>query len=297
MLEFRDITISDKDKINTALKKSDFMGCEYSFANNMAWRRLSDSKISFYKDFYIVCAFNTDDGIPSFSFPAGEGNYIELFGELKKISDSLGKPLRFWGVTDKILDMLNELLPGQFDSEFDRDSSDYIYKTSDLIQLPGKKFHAKRNHLARFREHNYTFSEITENDFDDCITFCTTAYNNKVSSNEHSLVAEQFAINTYFSYFNELDLKGGIIRIDGKTAAVSIGEKLNSNTFCVHIEKGDTSFNGIYAGINNCFTEKFASDCEFINREEDLGIDGLRKSKLSYHPHFILNKHIVTFKI
>ncbi|MCD7810489.1 MAG: phosphatidylglycerol lysyltransferase domain-containing protein [Ruminococcus sp.] len=296
MLEFRDIDISDKDKINNALKKSDFMGCEYSFANNMAWKRLSDSKIAFFKDFYISCAFTTEDNIPTFVFPAGEGDYRELFAELRKYSESCGCPLRLSGVTENLLALLNELFPSQFVSELDRDGSDYIYKSNDLIELTGKKYHGKRNHLSRFNKLDYFFSPITENDFDDCISFSTEAYNSKTSENTHSFIAEQYAINTYFTYFNELGLKGGIIRIDGKPAAVTIGEGLNSNTFCVHIEKGDTSYEGIYAGINNCFAKAFASDYEYINREEDLGIEGLRKSKLSYHPVFLLKKYIVTFK-
>lgn len=296
MLEFRDIDISDKNKINSALRKSDFMGCEYSFANNMAWKRLSDSKIAFFKDFYLSCAFSTEDDIPSFVFPSGEGDYRELFSEMRSFSDSLGKPLRICGVTDNSLPLFEELFPQQYTAELDRDGCDYIYYSSDLINLSGKKYHGKRNHLAKFNKLDYEFAAITEKDFDDCILFSTETYNSKFDGNDHSYIAEQFAINTYFSYFNELGLKGGIIRVDGKVAAVTIGEQLNSDTFCVHIEKADTCYNGIYAGINNCFAKKYASDLTYINREEDLGLDGLRKSKLSYHPAFLLNKYIITFK-
>lgn len=296
MLEFRDIEITDKKRINSALAQSDFMGCEYSFANNMAWKRLSDSKISFYKDFYICGAFGSGDGVPHFIFPAGKGDYRDVFGELRRFTDSIGKPLILTGVTEKPLALLNEFFPDAFTCEFDRDSSDYIYNSSDLIQLRGKKYHAKRNHLARFSEYDYIYSPVSEKDFDDCISFCTMTYNSKEGYNDHSFVAEQYAINTYFTYFNELDLKGGIIRINGQTAAVTIGEKLCSDTFCVHIEKADTNFNGIYAGINQRFAETEASEFKFLNREEDLGIDGLRKAKLSYQPAFLLKKHIVTFK-
>lgn len=296
MLEFRDIDISDKNKINSALKKSDFMGCEYSFANNMAWKRLSDSKITFYKDFYITCAFSTEDDIPSFTFPSGEGDYKELFSEMRRFSETQGKPLRICGVTDKLLPLFDELFSKQYEAILDRDSCDYIYYSSDLINLRGKKYHGKRNHLARFKELDYEFSPITEKDFDDCITFSTETYNSKSDGSDHSYVAEQYAINTYFSYFEELGLRGGVIRLDGKVAAVTIGEQLNSDTFCVHIEKADTSYNGIYAGINNLFACEYASGLTYINREEDLGIEGLRKSKLSYHPVFLLNKYTITFK-
>lgn len=296
MLEFRDIDISDRKKIKSILKISDFRGCEYSFANNLAWKRLADSKISFYKNFYISCALNTDDNIPTFTFPAGEGCYKELFSELKKYTDNLGKPLRISGVTENLIPLFHELFPEMFTSLHDRDSSDYIYNSFDLINLAGKKYHSKRNHLSRFMEYNFTFSPIADKDIDDCIAFSTVNYNSRAGENEHSLVAEQYAINTFFTYYNELDLKGGIIRIDGKPAAVTIGERLNSDTFCVHVEKADISYNGIYAAINNLFSKEFAADFKYINREEDMGIEGLRKSKLSYKPAFLQNKYIITFK-
>lgn len=296
MLEFREISLSDRERICNALRVSDFRGCEYTFANNLAWRRLAGSKISFYKDFYICCAFDTDDGHPHFIFPAGSGDIREMISVLKQFAESNGSPLIFTGVTKSVLDLLYELFPDQFTVIPDRDSSDYIYRSSDLIGLPGKKYHQKRNHLARFNELPYEYSPVTEKDIDDCIYFCAQTYNSKYHLNSSSMVAEQFAINTYLSFFDELGLSGGIIRIDGKTAAVTIGERLNSDTFCVHIEKADISYNGIYAAVNNCFAKSAAADFEYINREEDMGIEGLRSSKLSYHPAFLLEKNIVTFK-
>lgn len=294
MLEFRDITMNDKERITAALRESDFMGCEYSFANNMAWKRLAGSKISFYKNFYICCAFETEDGAPHFIFPSGNGDYREVIAEMKLFSAAMGKPLILAGVTEKTLPLLDELFHGEFTTEYDRNGSDYIYLTSDLAELKGKKYHSKRNHLAKLE--NYTYSPVSEKDFDDCICFCTRSYNSRSDAADHSFVAEQYAINTYFSYFEELGLSGGIIRINGEIAAVTLGERLNSETFCVHIEKADTAFPGIYAGINKLFAENGAKDLKYINREEDLGIEGLRKSKLSYHPAFLLNKYIVTFK-
>ena len=87
-----------------------------------------------------------------------------------------------------------------------------------------------------------------------------------------------------------------MIRIDGRIAAFTIGDRLNNDTFCVHIEKADTGFSGIYTGINNCFAKAAAADYRYINREEDLGIEGLRRSKRSYHPAFLLKKYTVIFK-
>ena len=295
MLEFRDIDIKDKDKINKALRISDLRGCEYSFANNMAWKRLGDSKIAFYKDFYLCAAFM--GGQPRFVFPSGCGDYRELFSEMKEFSESMGSPLIITGVTNEQLAMLDELFPQQFAYTADRDGWDYIYNSHDLIGLKGRKYHGKRNHLAAFNKSGAEFSVMSEKDFDDCITFGAVTYNNKVEVSDHSMVAEQYAINTYFNYFHELGLKGGVIRCDGQVTAFTIGEGLNSDTFCIHIEKADTHYNnGIYAGINNCFAKAAAADYKYINREEDMGIDGLRQANLSYHPAFLLEKHEVIFK-
>lgn len=297
MLQFREITLRDREKTNAALRISDNRGCEYSFANNMAWRRLSDSRICFFKDFYIVCSFGDKDGIPSFAFPAGAGDLRELFGEMKNFCRDLDVPLRLWGVTEEKLSLLNELFPGEFSAEYDRDSSDYIYDRQELAELKGRKFHSKRNHLARFQKLDYVYSPITENDFDDCICFITNNYNAAGNSSDHSAVAEQFAVNTYFNHFYDLELCGGVIKVDGAVAAVTIGERLNSDTFCVHIEKADRQFEGIYAGINNLFVKNCTEGFRYINREEDLGAEGLRKAKLSYNPVFLLDKYTVTFRL
>lgn len=295
MLEFRDISISDKTRADTALKESDFRGCEYSFANNLAWRRLADTKMTFYKDFYLLCAF---DGGPEpyFTFPAGSGSYSEIIGEMKKYAESNGSPLIIGGVTRELLPLFSELFPDMYTAVPERDSFDYIYNSGDLIDLPGRKFHSKRNHLARFRELDCQFSLITEKDFDDCIVFITDTYNKRSGSADRSSIAEQFAVNTFFSFFDTLGLQGGIIRRDGRVIAVTIGEQLCSDTYCVHIEKADTAYNGIYAGINNCFAQACMSSFKYVNREEDMGLEGLRRSKSSYNPAFLLEKYTVTFK-
>ena len=198
MLGFREININDKERITKALEYSQFMGCEYNFANNMAWRRLGDSKIAFYKDFYICCSFRSDDGTPRFFLPSGEGSYYDVICEMMRYSYSLGKPLKIMGITEASLKMMNELFPDRFTVDTDDGDWDYIYNSADLVELPGRRYHGKRNHLARFNELNAEYSMITEKDFDDCITFSTLKYNDR-SVHDHSFLAEQFAINTYFN--------------------------------------------------------------------------------------------------
>lgn len=295
MLEFRVIELSDKEWIKQLLGMSDYRGCEYCFANNFAWRRLYETKITRYKDFYIPCSFA--EGSPFFIFPSGGGDIREAIAEMKRFAEERNSPLVIGSITPVIQDMLTELYGSDaFTVTEDEDAGDYIYNASDLISLAGKKYHSKRNHLKKFCELNYEYTPLTEKDFDDCISFSTQFYLNSNGYDTRSSVSEQFAINAYFSYFNELELSGGVIRVDGRIAAFTIAEKINSDTLGIHIEKADTSFEGSYAAINNFHAKDAAGGYTYINREEDLGLEGLRRAKRSYYPAFILKKNIVTFK-
>ncbi len=289
MFDFYEISINDKDWINRLLAKSGFMGCEYSFANNMAWRRLNDSLICRYKDFYILKS--ETENFMSFTFPAGEGDYEELFKALVNYSRNSGKKTVITGITSVGIEILKSIYGSKIKFELCKDYSDYIYLSSDLIELKGKKYHKKRNHLAKIDRYNWGFHPMTENDFDECTEFSAKTYNNKKGYDDHSAVVEQYAIHTYFTYFKELGLKGGVITVDGRVKAFTIGEQLNSDTFCVHIEKADPEIDGLYAAINREFASYAAANVKYINREEDLGIDGLRRAKRSYYPIFILEKY------
>jgi hypothetical protein len=292
MLEFREITLEDRPRIQKALAASDFRGCEYNFANNLAWRKGSNSKIAFYKDFYICAA--TD---PAFSCvnPAGEGDRKELINVLKKHADSLGQTLCITGVLEEQLAFFDENFHDEYTVSTNEDYYDYVYETADFQEFPGKKYHGKRNHLSRFlKSYNYSYEKLSEKDFDACIAFAAKQYDEKGDFDSGSAVVEQFAINTFFENFDYLEEQGGIIKIDGEIVAFSMGDRLNSDTFDVHVEKADTSFHGAYTAIASCFSKDVQTT--YLNREEDLGIEGLRKSKQSYYPVFQIKKHRLCFK-
>ncbi len=295
MLEFREITLADRPWITDCLQRSNERGCEYSFANNMAWRRLQDSKIAEYRGFYLCCAFNTQDGAPSFIYPAGEGDHHEILLEMRRFSESLGKPLHIWNVSPDRLAWLQAQYGDTFEVTPHRDSWDYVYRSEDLANLAGRRYHQKRNFLHRFAQYDAQIRPMTEADFDDCIAFAAAQYNEKLEG-DASGISEQFAIDTYFRHFQELALEGMVVRANGRLIAFSIGEPLNSDTFCVHIEKADTAFQGVYAAVNQGFAARIAPRFPYINREEDLGIEGLRKAKKSYHPCFMVEKYGVLFR-
>lgn len=297
MLTFRTLSLSDRAWVNKALQTSDFQGCEYSFANNLAWRRAADTRIARYDDFYISCSFDTEDGIPMFYFPAGSGDDAAVFREMKQTAEAMGKPLCIGGVTAETLPRLQAYAAGSFQCIPYPDGFDYIYETASLIQLTGKKYHKKRNHLHQFyqRYQNIQFSEMTPQDMEECITMSVQSYNEKQGYTDASSVAEQFAINTYFMNFEALGLCGGVLRVDGQLVGFSIGEPLNRDTFCTHIEKADIRYAGAYTALTQAFTEHFAADFRYINREEDLGIEGLRQAKQSYYPVKLLEKYRCIF--
>lgn len=294
MLEFRNIQISDKNWINELLAKSDFQGCEYSFANNMAWRRLSDSVITRYKDFYIVGSVDCDE--PFFTYPAGEGDIFELIDELKKFLKPYGKKLVISSVSKENVEVFKKKFGNKILVEGDEGHFDYIYNAQDLKNMSGKKFHSKRNHIKHFKENNeWEFVPLTEDLFDDCIEFAVNSYNLNKDYDDFSAVCEQFAIHTFFENFKEFGLTGGVLFANKKMVGFTIGEKINSDTFVVHIEKAKGDIQGAYPTLCNEFAKTLGDDIKFINREEDLGIEGLRKSKRSYNPAYLLEKHVVTF--
>lgn len=302
MLKFREIQLNDKTWIDKCLKVSDFRGCEYSFANNLAWRRLSDTVICNHNGFYISCSFD-EKRKPVFTFPAGarcdrEGieKYKALFQNLKEYAQSVHSELKISSVNSEHLKWMQEFYGDEITVSTNRDSFDYIYKTENLIELKGKKYHGKRNHIKRFKDNNWSFEILTSKAFDECAAFAADFYNDNKSYDDYSAVVEQFVIHTFFADFEYLGLKGGVLRKDGEIVGFTIGEQLNSDTFVVHIEKAKSEIQGAYPVICNEFLKACAFGLEYVNREEDLGIEGLRRSKLSYHPEFLLEKYTVTFK-
>ncbi len=293
MFDFRTIELADQQWIENCLKESDFMGAEYSFVNNFAWQRFYEIKICRYKDFYILCY--TKNGL-EFNLPAGKGDYALLIKEMRKYAKENGTNLIINAVSDENLSIFEENFAGEFEVRFNEASCDYIYKVENLAKLEGKKYAKKRNHLKKIQNYNYSFEAMSEKDFDDCQAFAAELYNNDVSTDEiTSKVVEQLVINTLFTNFRQLKLYGGVLRVDGKVEAFTIASRLNSNTIDVHIEKANTEILGAYPAINNEFMKLVQDEFFYANREEDLGLEGLRKSKKSYYPEMLLRKNTIVF--
>ncbi|MBD3215545.1 MAG: DUF2156 domain-containing protein [Candidatus Lokiarchaeota archaeon] len=177
----------------------------------------------------------------------------------------------------------------------DRVNWDYVYDKEDLIALEGNKYRSKRRLLEKFLEqYDYEFHLVSEEWIDKCRSlqnkWCII---NECQSNE-DLEQEQIAIDRFMDHYAALDYNGGLLLVDGKPAGYTFGEMLNEDTNVIHIEKAHTYYEGSYQAINNMFLQKCCEEnANFVNREQDLGVPGLRKAKQSYHPKYMVKKYVV----
>lgn len=291
MINFKNIELSDRAWINEQLKKSDFQSCDYSFANNFIWQKPYGVRFADINGFY--CLRNSY----SYTYPAGDGDIKPVIEEL--ISDSAERGDRFIlrGITTESKTELERIFPGKFDFSLNRADSDYIYSAEKLITLSGRKLHGKRNHIARFKERfDWVYEDIDTGNMDECRDMCRQWYKIYSPEKDESINEEAMAVKAAFDNYSALGLKGGLIRADGKVIAFTVGEPLNSDTFVMHIEKAFADIQGAYPIINQQFAEHNFDGFTYVNREEDMGDEGLRKAKTSYYPEIILDKYTAVLK-
>jgi len=196
-------------------------------------------------------------------------------------------------------DYLNFLLrAGKYNIRYEevRNSFDYVYNTKDLIDLSGRKYHAKKNHYNAFvKKHNIEYKRYNSEMYDQCIEFCSNVVKQRTKDNEKVYHSEMKSIINAFDAYDLLNLICSLIIIDDKIVALSLGERLTDNYALIHIEKAAYDYRDAYPVINRLALKNEFSDLEFVNREEDLGIPGLRKAKKSYHPCRMIKKYKIEF--
>ncbi len=177
------------------------------------------------------------------------------------------------------------------------ESFEYIYNSADLAELPGKKYHQKRNHISSFsRNYNWKYEKLRKENINDALYVSEKWANERDFVSDQTINIERSAISRVLNHFDELEIVGGILYVDDNPVAFTFGSALNDCVFDVNIEKALADFPGAYTVINNEFVKNELLKYRYINREDDLGIEGLRKSKLSYHPEILLKKYIITKK-
>ncbi|MBQ7740669.1 MAG: DUF2156 domain-containing protein [Eubacterium sp.] len=298
MLDFHEPSINDKKWVDKCLRHANSLNCEYTFGNVYIWADSYSTMIARYKDFFI-CRWGKGKNI-SYSVPLGEGSFTKAVKEIIKDAESLGVKPRIYGLTSSYLLMLQEAFTGEFTYHYDESFNDYIYSTEKMAELRGKKYHGKRNHISNFKKNNpdWSFEEIDGDNILECISLHMKWLEMKQedSENEDDFNEEFKAVLKAFESYDELGFKGGLIRVNKKVVAFTMGEpQANGKCFVTHFEKAPADMQGAYAIINQEFTRNCLAEYEFVNREEDLGIEGLRKAKMSYHPEILLEKCVAVY--
>ena len=296
MIPFKDITLADKDTITSFTMKSDRRNCDLSFSNLCSWRFLYDTQFAVVDNF-LVFKFWAGDQL-AYMMPVGTGDLKAVLWELIEDARKENQHFCMLGVCSNMRADLEAILPEQFTFTEDRDYADYIYLRSDLSTLKGKKFQAKRNHINRFRNTypDYEYTPITPDRIQECLDLEAEWCKVNNCDQQEGTGNERRALIYALHNFEALGLTGGILRVNGKIGAFTFGMPINHETFGVHVEKADTSIEGAYAMINYEFANRIPEQYIYINREEDLGIEGLRKAKLSYQPATILEKYMACLK-
>ncbi len=292
-LEFRQVKLEDKELIDSYIKKQNSKSCSISFANIYLWEPHYKVTFTIVENMLV---FRSNGEKPYFSFPIGGGDVKKAIDFMMEYCKEMNLEFKMYGVTQEQFHVIEELYPGEFQVEYNRDEANYVYETEKLINLSGKKYHGKKNHINKFKRlyPDWQYEDITDENLEECIEM---AYGwrkeNDCDTNELKRVEFCVSLNA-LKKLKELELIGGLIRAEGKVVAITVGEPLTNDTFVIHIEKAYAGVEGAYPMINREFLAHHATDYMYVNREEDTGAEGLRKAKLSYKPVFMVESGYVT---
>lgn len=295
-IQFKRPEIEDRELISSFLKKYPSRSCERTFVNVFLWSR-------HYRVTYAVVentmVFRSLDKGLAFTYPAGAPQDIKAALEiLKRYSKEQGEPFVLYNVTEENFRQLEAWYPNQYQITYNRDLADYVYESEKLATLAGKKLHAKRNHINKFKAsfENWAYEPITKENVEECFQMALKWRNDNGCEEDVEKNAEMCVTLNSLRLFEELELKGGVLRVNGEIVAFTIGEEICEDTFVVHIEKAFAEIQGAYPMINQQFVLHECMNYRYVNREEDTGAEGLRKAKLSYRPAFLVEKGVVIRK-
>lgn len=295
MIDFHSPVLSDEKWIKEKISQMDFPTCEYSFANIFSYSAIMDIKVADCHGCLVTrCTFR--DGFVEYCYPAGNGDSLLALGEIVEDGIRNGVPFGIFGMNKDNAAILSKYYSDCFDIHYERDMCDYIYLSEDLINLKGKKYQPKRNHISYFEKNfNWSYERICDDNISECIEMAEKWIEQSQHEDKEPLNQELEIIRRAFDFYNGLDYIGGLLRVDGRVVAFTMGERLTDDIFCVHFEKAYTDIRGAYPMINRQFVMNELSGYKYINREDDTGSENLRKAKLSYHPAILADKYEATY--
>ncbi|WP_319577837.1 phosphatidylglycerol lysyltransferase domain-containing protein [uncultured Desulfobacter sp.] len=277
----------------------DFLGhyppcsCEYGFVNLFCWQNLYRYSWFFYKDSLVV----HDDRSQALFMPLGEDLEPEELFALSKKAVAAGLSGSIGLVPESYVAIWQDL-DRYFSITCDRDAADYVYLTEELVALKGNKLHKKKNLISQFKRAypDYSIVPINDENCKDVMQFERRLLADRPSV-PRSLVEESDAMDMAFSHWNDLGLSGLMLMVKDEIVAFAVFSPLSSDTWDVHFEKSDMAFKGAAQMINYETAKFLKGTARYINREQDLGISGLRKAKLSYVPHALIEPYFIVPKL
>lgn len=293
LIAFHRVGLADRDQILAYLEDNPYCNCDYSFGNLYNWGFLYLTSVAFHKDMMLIRFRSWETGSQAYLMPIGKGNLVEVLKDMEHTSKVEGHPLILMAVQDSAIELLEQTHPTSIKIFSNRDNADYLYDREKLETLSGKKLQSKRNHINRFKRQypDYIYEPLSDENTNECIALENRWYADTETT--PGMSDEREMVMRALKEWKEIGLQGGCIRVDGKVVAFTMGMPISHACFGVHIEKADTDYDGSFTIINQEFVSRLPEQYVRINREEDLGLEGLRKAKLSYQPMKILEKHKV----
>ncbi len=287
---YREIRIGDEPIFEKYLSRANRQSADYAFANLFAWS-------GFYgtlwreQEGFLVIRFRID-GSEKWAYlePLGTGDRRKILEFIRQDAKSIGEPLCFFSLSPEFAESLQTMPESKSLRIYkNRDFGNYIYPKEQLAELAGKKFHSKRNHIERFQKlyPDFRFKEISTKEDFQSLNRLLDKWLRSQEKQTRTILEEKAMIEKSLANYRELELFGIILFVKENPVAFSFGSQVTRDTFCVHVEKADASYEGAYAMINQLLAKSLPETIQYINREEDMGIPGLRKAKLSYHPERI----------
>lgn len=296
MIAFHPISIQDQEVITSYTIPHAPYDCEYSFGNLLSWHFMNESSYAVVEG-CLVIRFRLEDNSFVYLTPIGEGDVISVIRQLEEESKTEGMPFKLRGTYSELNELLERHMPTLFEYKIFRDYFDYVYLRKDLVELKGKNYHQKRNHVNKFKkEYAYRFTPLTTDMLPYCMELEMKWCKKRNCTEETSMQYEYQAFQTIIQNYEALNMQGGAIWVNDEIVAFTLGSPINYNTFDIQFEKADTDIDGAYNIINQEFANHLPEQYIYLNREEDMGVEGLRKAKLSYHPVFLVEKCIATKK-
>ncbi len=293
MINFKTVTLCDKDWIDKIVMEENSPSADYNFSNIYIWDK-------HYRQ--LVCNYNGRmltklryEGKPAFVFPIGSGELRPAVEALRRFAADRGYCFVLRGITEKHRPMLEKEYPGRFEYTEDTGCFDYIYRAEKLATFSGKKLHSKKNHCNRFEaENDWHFEPLSRRLIPGCLDMLDVWSENNSERLDSSIENEHDAIIRAFAAYEQLGLEGGVLFANGRIVGFTMGSRANENTFDVHFEKAEGSINGAYPMVCREFVRMLMAkypELEYINREDDMGFESLRRSKQSYKPEYLLKKY------